>query len=937
MLIRLWWKEWRSLLPIMVTLVLAATALQWFLLTSVGSGVRNGVLVPIALGWAVLYAIAAGSASFAGERENRTMGLLDALPVGRGMLWFAKATWAVGSSLGLALVLRWISSIGWSYESLPTAQMRQADPFFLVLIVEAAVWGLFWSALARTAITASILAILSTGIMSSLTGWLQRLDSTSLDFGGLDRDNMLWRGGGMLIALAVSCLVLNREHWPRRQNRVVTGNRDGLTPVATDSNRSDLRIWPTPAYWSIAWQTVREGRGTWLQCLGLLVLVAAFGEADSVIIVALTLISLTLVILGASVFGIENSTGTRAFLDNYAVRPRTVWAAKVTPWAVGLGIIMLIALLNVGTWGRSTNVPRLPVILLLGNMVGVALLGGMIFPRRITAALISIMVGLGLIIPQAALITAQVIPVWSLALSPLLLIAASWFWAGDWLANRGWRRWGRLAILLVVPYAVLVATFIGGRAWGIADIGSQVGSANFGDLPANDLGAEYRAVIAQIQASQYLTLESANALNDYEQQASRAAKYLEINQPALAQLRRLAAQPGIVAALDAPATIFVKPRTTIIGQAGRAAISLLGLDASNLWESGDLAGAWADIEAMMGMSRQYAAGARSVEGYKTATDWTTMAVQHATDWSTHPKMTVELIRAARAKLRELTEPPRMVDAYRFEALRIERSLDQPGERWADLLNPALDAGAARVYSTWVIAPTWERERARRLMRRVVAKVIANANLDHRPDQPLSVIADEAFWDRSSAPRTSTQDQPLNPALHPDITLITLLIAPLANNRNAYDGAIAQRRVLDTYLALRSWQLTHDGFAPDTLDELVPTELEQLPEDPFAERGVTFRYDWNGDPGRMGMQSEGMAGMMGGMAGPPGDGPNLPMPGEMTATRPAAPQRRFRGSYRLWYQEIRQSIDARGVGNFMTLPREYFLPANPNSTPQPPPQ
>src|SRR5262249_42973904 len=45
--------------------------------------------------------------------------------------------------------------------------------------------------------------------------------------------------------------------------------------------------------------------------------------------------------------------------------------------------------------------------------------------------------------------------------------------------------------------------------------------------------------------------------------------------------------------------------------------------------------------------------------------------------------------------------------------------------------------------------------------------------------------------------------------------------------------------LDVLFALRSWQLKHDGRLPDRLEELVPSELERLPIDPYS--GRPFGY------------------------------------------------------------------------------------------------
>src|SRR5947209_4629763 len=111
MIARLWWKEYRQFWPIWLFVGLAAACSQWVTLRYFGDDVRQGVLVPAGMLWACLYAIAVGAAAFAGEREAKTLTLLDTVPVGRGVLWGGKAGFALASTAGLALAL---SVLGWS-------------------------------------------------------------------------------------------------------------------------------------------------------------------------------------------------------------------------------------------------------------------------------------------------------------------------------------------------------------------------------------------------------------------------------------------------------------------------------------------------------------------------------------------------------------------------------------------------------------------------------------------------------------------------------------------------------------------------------------------------------------------------------------------------------------------------------------------------------
>ena len=941
MLIRLWWKELRTLAPIMATLVVAAAGLQWFLVSYGGIAIRNGVPIPAALCWGVLYALAAGSASFAGEREARTLGLLDALPVGRGTLWAGKASFALGSSLLLAALLRAIGSTGYAFEPSAFFNLSGVDPYFATLIAEAAVWGLFWSALTRTAITAGTLAVVSTGLSGSISGYLSQPDEPGRIFGGLDGMTLGWRLGLLGSALLVSWSVMTREHRSARRRPRPRPARVAATPpdgLATIWNR---RFQPTPAFTRLAWQTYREGRGVWVQTM----LLASLGSVSVGLLpdplVYLVLLGLAVVIQAASVFGIESATGTRAFLDHQAVRPGTAWAGKLAPWVVGSPLLVwLVATLGEGSSRPASGGDRpaalAGVLFLAANLAGAALLGGMILRRRISAVMISSMAGLALLIPQAALFGAGKVSTASLAISPLILLGISWFWAGDWLAGRGWRRWSKLAALTLVPYGSLGVAYAAGRAWGVRDIGPQFGVLDRNGGPA-DLGARYAVELGQYQDSRSRVPELNPATPTADDgPGTSLAEFRRTSEQIALRLRLIAAEPGMVAAVTAPATIFdesasppaVEP-LTIFG-------ALLTRVAQERGDRGDPAGAWQEILALLRMSRQFAAGARSVREYEAATQRSLTGVQLAADWARRPGVTLDLIRAARADLATVAEPVPLTQVLRWESWRVENSLDQPTERWADLLAPAAATDApqpiSRIVSSWADAPAWERERARRIMRQVAAIALRNAQgtslvESFRLDGDPGLVLTRSQFQSGASLAGTTAD------LGPRAVLVTRLIGPFFQPKYMYDREVANQRLLATFLALRAWQLTHDGFAPTALDQLVPGELAELPADPFTAGGI-FEYgvveptnmasvsaDSANDPGVPG----GMAGMMGGMVAP---APASPSPAEV---RPGPRQ----------YQLVRHGVELQFqprdwamVGSTNDL--SFALPPDPAPRPDPRP-
>ncbi len=107
---RLWWKEVKQFWPVWAFLVLVTLAGQGLALGVFGEALRSerhpgAILGSIAFLWSCLYAFAVAAASFAGEREGRTLSWLDALAVSRWRLWKSKAAFTVATSLMLGLIL----------------------------------------------------------------------------------------------------------------------------------------------------------------------------------------------------------------------------------------------------------------------------------------------------------------------------------------------------------------------------------------------------------------------------------------------------------------------------------------------------------------------------------------------------------------------------------------------------------------------------------------------------------------------------------------------------------------------------------------------------------------------------------------------------------------------------------------------------------------
>jgi hypothetical protein len=180
---RLWWKDARQFWPIWLFLALAAAVVQGLLLHYVGHDARRGWLGISALICASLYAFATGAAAFAGEREMDTLRLLDILPVDRRVIWAGKVSFALVTTLALALVLLAMATVS-TDEWKPQGSLSIAEALsFGIIVLVALGWGLFWSAILNNALTAAVVAICCTSVSLSLL--ITRVDNPLLYFIGL--------------------------------------------------------------------------------------------------------------------------------------------------------------------------------------------------------------------------------------------------------------------------------------------------------------------------------------------------------------------------------------------------------------------------------------------------------------------------------------------------------------------------------------------------------------------------------------------------------------------------------------------------------------------------------------------------------------------------------------------------------------------------------
>ena len=868
MLLRLWWKDTRQFWPIWAFLTLAAIVTQLLMLHFGGPEVPRGILGVFALSWTGLYAFAVGAAAFAGERENGTLRFLDTLPASRGIVWIGKVSFAMVTTLVLALFLLLIAALGSEQCGMGVHRLAIVDAFPMVgLLSIALVLSLCCSSIMENALLAALASMGLTAL--SWVFLMARFDRFNGNGWAALRDSIIWLTISLLAALLASNIAFI---WPRRTRRLrvpirfqspivaeinpahevltqlpvpsqVLPAANGPIPIPFVASTASARPWavdqarPRSAWTEfrfLMWQTMREGRRIWsyLLAFGLIAPFAAalLGAGEIGLSPFALLSSLVGIMAGVSVFGLENQRRTYRFLVHHGARPTTIWLAKLTVWLIGLAILWSpLALLAMELATRQdikgpAREEGVPILMTLPLIFAVALLCGMAIPRGITAGVIAIVVTIALGAAQYALFHGSMMPVWGFLVMPVALLVVTWAWSGDWLMDRpALGRYLRLALIVTGIFGVIFCGYTGERAWSIADPGPIAAPNSWvtaASLPPDRNAAElyreagrklgnpgdYRkAVGIRVIARENLETHrdrSHDALNLVRQAATLPD--CQFHQPeGLTLLSRLETPP-----MD----VFSK---------------LLITQSRDHIKSGDLAGAWDDIMVLLRMARHLSEGAAmypSLPAFGIEKD--ALALAH--DWSIAPGQTPERLHAAMDAYRDLPQLIPASEVVRAETVLFERTINLPSEDLKGLLLEQLVGPQELAKSKipiWaalycdIITTPWERARAIRLNRQFADYLIRQASLEPSRQQlgPGLPVA----YDLQTAP------------------LLRYLQANAGACLNAENHNKVARRTLVLVMAIRSWQLRHDGQFPERLEDLVPSELPILPTDPYS--GKPFRY------------------------------------------------------------------------------------------------
>ncbi|MDR3636070.1 MAG: hypothetical protein P4L84_19870 [Isosphaeraceae bacterium] len=827
MVLRLWWKEWRAFWPLGAFVLVLAVVAQWLALQSDDPGWRRGGLSLLALSWTALYAFAISAAAFAGEREHGTLRWLDAIPIDRRTLWGGKASFALVSTFGLALLLGLLASFGTGERDEKVYGYAAIALGTSALFLETIAWGLFWSALVERVLLAATLAVVCVGTVAGFA-----VERIFFDFGSLERTAPL-RFALSAVLLPASWLVLTRK--PRRQRIKLNLPRPALRTLLGRLRMKRRHS----ARRSLAWETRREATGAWFALLLLGLAGPVLGSAWIERVAPELFVAFGVfgsLLAGVNVFHAENRARTFRFYVQHGVSPSRVWWAKTGTW---LTLVLLFTLVVLGTVLRWYDVRAIALLsLVMGFAVGV--LCGQVIERGITAAVVGVAVTLLLVVPYAGMAAISVLPEGAMLLPPLILLGVSWAWTGDWMLARS-GRWRRLAVGLCVPFGCLLGGQLAYRAWSIPDIGrlpAPVSAEAPPHGPGRDAAEVYRnAGFAMVNGGEGAAANDAVVRvisNGWDPSAAVVVSLWEQNRRALDLVRQGAELPG--GTFGAQKTLFSEPADVRTISELPLLVRLLALDAREREFRGDLDGAWLDVRAALKIAHQLADRAYATR-LSVATIVELQGLHMGMAWAAAPGQSRERLHATLEELQQMPERLPLGETIKVEAATWERTLSLPTNELRPFLTtvakPSSMGRGAFAFFSWFLVNPWERERARR-----AGRIYFTDALEYADREPWGHSAGhdyEGFYDLRvvvhGRPRLFTAseiayDFRSTPVLRFFGWGIDAMMFRV--NRNVVD-----RRALITLLAIRAWQLGHDGHPPEQLAELVPSELARLPVDPYS--------------------------------------------------------------------------------------------------------
>lgn len=273
-------------------------------------------------------------------------------------------------------------------------------------------------------------------------------------------------------------------------------------------------------------------------------------------------------------------------------------------------------------------------------------------------------------------------------------------------------------------------------------------------------------------------------------------------------------------------------------QALRDLARLARLEGSRLEAEGDVKGAWDLYRAMFRSSRHLGRRGCMLERLVGA-DIHSRTAESLVDWGADARVDEAMLRAARDEVRaRYAESETVSNVLKAEYLKLNNTLSAPPNVLSNILNQ-LSPSPAWSVKLYLLA---EPEFGRRVVQHWFADLLEqNATPDERASIPRHI------------PLAMLQPIMLR---SPTARLLMPATGPFIDQVKAEQ---ARQAALELSLALQIFHRRH-GKMPERLEQLVDSETEALPADPFGPPGQTLKYRVNHETGEALVWSLGINGI-----------------------------------------------------------------------------
>ncbi|MEO8495570.1 MAG: hypothetical protein ABI614_10910 [Planctomycetota bacterium] len=465
---RLWWKEMRQLLPLIVMLPALAFLLTALVLTAGSlnlSGPAEMVLAIIFLGMPGLFAAGVGGLLVGQEKEQRTIQWLNNLPIPPASIWRMKVVTAL-TGLGIIWGIVMVGYVLLRYMGLPAenqiAALGPAYPLHSLYLLLAGI-ALSWRF--ESSLTSVLLVVPAAFVpvaiaflierCCALMGYQTRTDITELLLGSQFASSVIaawlaWRFG--LRSLQPQITIARNDRKVR------------LTPAHVARRFSGTPYSPAAA---LIWQSARQQRGILFGIFGLFA-VAWFADESIGPLLAIAATSW----LGVCVFQGDSLHHRIRFLADRGIAPGIVWLTRqVVPLSL-LSVALFLLVVSrafLPPLKHSATLQSFPflVVLLAAGIVIYAISQwvGQLIASPVVSAIAAPVISMVIVGYGGFAVQSMETPWWLAAGLLTIPVLASYLATRRWMDRRwGWTYWfqqaGWLFALIFIPAIPLLLAVV---------------------------------------------------------------------------------------------------------------------------------------------------------------------------------------------------------------------------------------------------------------------------------------------------------------------------------------------------------------------------------------------------------------------------------------------------------------------------------------------